>query len=71
MKCPKCNGKAKVTNTVHDYENRETHRSRICLSCGHKFYSSEFETVPTARFELLFKRLHSERVLKNYVPVKK
>lgn len=43
MKCPKCNGKCRVTDTVQDRENNETLRERKCTECGHKFYTAETE----------------------------
>lgn len=61
MKCPKCDGKARVMDTVPNLKEHETYRKRLCLECGHTFYSVEFETEPTARFEGIFGKLRSER----------
>lgn len=63
MKCPKCDGKTKVTDTVPNEAEHEIYRRRLCLECGHKFYSVEFETEPTARFEAVFSKLRSERTM--------
>lgn len=63
MKCPKCDGKARVIDTIPNEQDHETYRRRVCLECGHKFYSVEFETEPTARFEAIFSRLRSQRTM--------
>lgn len=49
MRCPKCNGKAKVTDTINSAEN-EIYRKRKCLACGHVFYTTEFEVEQTTEF---------------------
>lgn len=63
MNCPKCDGKTRVTDTVRNMPEHETYRKRLCLECGHKFYSVEFETEPTTRFEAVFSKLRSERTM--------
>lgn len=48
--CPKCGGKSKSFNIVHNNKNKETYRERICLDCGRVFYTVEFDIPPTRRF---------------------
>lgn len=40
MKCPKCNGKVQVVETIQMPENQVARR-RKCLECGRRFYTSE------------------------------
>lgn len=49
MKCPKCGGRVKVTDTTNSAEN-EIYRKRACLVCGHVFYTTEFEVEQTNGF---------------------
>lgn len=50
MKCPKCS-KTKIANVkTVDVPWNETYRKKKCLSCGHKFYTAEFEVEPNKRF---------------------
>ena len=65
MNCPKCDGKTRVTDTVRNMPEHETYRKRLCLECGNKFYSVEFETEATSRFKGMFGRLRSERAMAN------
>lgn len=43
MTCPKCGGKTKVVDVVHNLEDGETYRKRICESCSDKFFTVESE----------------------------
>ena len=50
MKCPKCtSNKIKKVKTVNVPWN-EDYRKKKCLSCGHIFYTAEFEVEPNKRF---------------------
>ena len=51
MKCPKCNkGGVRTIKTV-DVSWNEVYRHKKCLSCGHTFFTAEFEVEPTKRFK--------------------
>ena len=41
MLCPKCKGKARVTNTTQSKDGMETTRYRTCIECNHKFNTIE------------------------------
>lgn len=43
MKCPKCDGDAGVVDSSFNPEDNEYYRKRKCKSCGHSFYTIEFE----------------------------
>lgn len=43
MICPKCNAKVVVTDSVNNPATNETYRKRKCLTCGHIFYTVEYE----------------------------
>lgn len=43
MVCPKCKGKTKVVDVVHNTDANESYRFRKCRHCGFKFYTVEFE----------------------------
>lgn len=51
MKCPKCKGKLKVADSVHNTQENETYRRKVCLDCGFMFYTVEFPIEQTKRFE--------------------
>lgn len=42
MNCPVCGGDTIVRGTKADCES--VHRRRICVDCGHIFFTSEYET---------------------------
>ena len=44
MTCPECSGKVCVVDLVNADDNT-TYRKRKCKSCGHIFYTVEFEVV--------------------------
>lgn len=49
MNCPECFGEVKVYRTVYSEEN-EVYRCRKCISCGHIFYTMEFEVETNSAF---------------------
>lgn len=49
MVCPKCEGEARVVDTVKTPEN-EVYRRRKCVKCDHGFYTVEFEADVTDKF---------------------
>ena len=51
MKCPKCKGKLKVADSVHNPKENETYRRKVCLDCGLMFYTVEFPIEQNKRFE--------------------
>lgn len=60
MLCPKCKGKAKVTNTTQSKDGMETTRYHTCIKCNHKF--STIERLPSGwicedRYKELVSRL--------------
>lgn len=56
MKCPKCGGEIKVCCTTYTEEN-EIYRRRKCFSCGHVFYTMEFEVEENPAFRKEWGRL--------------
>ena len=62
MKCPKCGGKfSPVKNTTVTEEN-EVYRRRRCKSCGHTFYTIEFQVEENELFmNDWYKALENER----------
>lgn len=56
MRCEKCGGKTKVTNTRSDGQVR--YRIRVCLDCGYEQASAEI-WMSDARYQL--NRVYLER----------
>lgn len=50
MRCPRCNGKIETIQCVHTDEN-ETYRRKQCQSCGHNFFTVEYEIENNAQFQ--------------------
>ena len=50
MTCPKCGGKIRVLDTVHNPDN-ETYRRKRCTVCSHEFFTTEFEIEVTDEFK--------------------
>ena len=42
MNCPVCGGDTVIRGTKSDCES--VHRRRICVECGHVFFTSEYES---------------------------
>lgn len=42
MNCPVCGGRTVIRGTHADCES--VHRRRICVDCGYKFFTSEYES---------------------------
>lgn len=40
--CPECGAPANVIDTVMNTDANEQYRKKICLECGHVFYTLEF-----------------------------
>lgn len=58
MVCPKCNGKAKVIDTVQDTDNNEIYRKRKCQKCKHIIFTTEFEVRKTPQFKEDWAKYH-------------
>ena len=43
MICPKCAGPTRVTDGFRVEKDNEHYRERKCTSCGHKFWTVEYE----------------------------
>lgn len=61
MKCPKCNGKLGVIDSVHNDRENETYRARQCKNCGHLFHTVEYEVIQNKRFEEDWAEFHRRR----------
>lgn len=66
MTCPICGGSTMVKDCIKAPD--QVLRIRRCLSCSHKFYTSETE-APTARTD--FSLLYYERNHNNWIKAKK
>jgi len=77
IKCPKCNGNAKITRTVRTKDNRFTSRYYKCDSCNFTFNSKERSQVKLTIFDrdhlvedlchkinLEFAKTHGEKLLR-------
>lgn len=49
MKCPKCEGKVRVVDSVNTQYN-EVLRKRLCTVCNETFYTCECVAYPDAQF---------------------
>jgi transcriptional regulator NrdR family protein len=56
MKCPECGFKTIVKDTRLNERNEEQYRSRLCVSCGYRFYTVEVEVEPNENFLKSWKR---------------
>jgi len=56
MTCPRCNHKVVVADSVHNPATNETYRKRKCTTCGHVFYTIEFEVDCDDTFKDIWKR---------------
>lgn len=54
MNCPKCYGKTTVRDCVNTSE--ENYRKRACASCGHIFFTIEFEAEDNENFKKVWGR---------------
>ena len=63
MNCPECNGKT----TVNDYVKMEdeNYRKRICVCCGHTFFTTEFEVENNEKFKNAWRRYHRRNKRRN------
>ena len=50
MNCPKCGDESGVINGAFNHKQNERYRQRKCKSCGHVFYTTEFEVEYTQSF---------------------
>ena len=51
MNCPKCGSGMVFINRVNvNTPDRETYKEKICLECGHKHYTVEYEVVENKAF---------------------
>lgn len=55
MLCEKCKGKTKVIDGCNTDQN-ERYRRRICLECGHIFYTVEFIVEEDDKFDYEWRR---------------
>ena len=51
MNCPKCGSKTKVLKNVINAPEEEMYRQRVCLDCGNKFYTVEYEVIANESFK--------------------
>lgn len=51
MKCPECKSRVRVIDSVPIDEHNEVYRRRLCVECGHEFYTTEMIVEPTKRFK--------------------
>lgn len=49
MVCPKCGGKLKTMDTMHD-ANNSTLRRKKCMSCNNIIHTAEYEVVMNDRY---------------------
>lgn len=56
--CQACGGPTIVRDTTHNYEDRETYRKRICLSCFYAFWTIESEVEFTPEFKEAYNRYY-------------
>ena len=61
MYCPKCNGEAKVIDTVGNLEDKEVYRKRKCTVCGHVIYTVEIEVQQSNQFKIRWYSHHRTR----------
>lgn len=66
MKCPNCNGKTTVTDTVHRDDTNETYRKKKCLNCGHTFYTVEFDIDDPAAVQDIWQK-YRYRTCRQYI----
>lgn len=59
MTCPVCGGKNRVIDSRSDVE--VVYRKRLCLECGHTFYTAEVET----EYSEDYRKLNKERYKRN------
>lgn len=52
MKCSECEAKTKVLDTRYSEEG--VMRLRLCLGCGRRFYTEEFETEDNSGFRYVW-----------------
>lgn len=51
MNCPKCGSGMVFVNRVNtNTQDREIYKEKICLKCGHKHYTVEYEVVENKAF---------------------
>lgn len=58
MICPKCGGKIKVSDLVHNDTHNETYRRKECKLCGYRFYTTEYEVEKTSEFWRIWSNNH-------------
>lgn len=51
MTCPKCKGKLRIIDIVHNPTEDEKYRLYKCPDCGHSIFTVEYEVVLNQRFE--------------------
>lgn len=60
MKCPECNEKTTVLDTRR--APQEVYRHRKCTSCGHTFYTVEYEVEDDEKFKKEYRKYYRARV---------
>lgn len=58
MRCPKCEGFAKVIDNVNNSDTNEVYRKRLCIMCGYEFFTSETEIDGGQRFKNIWSLYH-------------
>lgn len=51
MNCPKCDSPMVFVNRINENtKDREIYKEKICLNCGHRSYTVEYEVVENKAF---------------------
>lgn len=58
MLCPKCLGESTVIDVVKNLDDNEVYRKIRCKSCGHTFFSIEYEIEDYATIKKTWNRYH-------------
>lgn len=58
MRCPECDGDARVLDGVYIPDTNEKLRKLICKDCGRKFYTCESVSEHNTRFKLKWNKYY-------------
>jgi transcriptional regulator NrdR family protein len=61
MMCPECGKKTRVVDYVKNKKDCETYRKRKCGSCGHIFYTAEYEVDHNDSFHKKWTRYYRNK----------
>ena len=62
MDCPKCLGKLITKDVVNNPIENEIYRMKKCSSCGHTFFTVEYEVTINKRFEEDWAEHHRSKI---------